>query len=122
MNVVAELFGVPSVVLPRSYGEFRRYFEAQVESDTIAVTRPARQVAAVVLAAKLPAPLRVLAPAHRLATARILPPRLRDEYGLRLGPLQHLALPLAGGAVRYGTAPALGLAARIRPPRELLAA
>jgi uncharacterized protein (DUF2236 family) len=122
MNVVAELFGVPRSVLPRTYEEFCGGFEAELAAGTIAVTAPARRVAEVVLAARLPAPLRLLAPAHRLATARILPERLREEYGLRLGALHQLALPVAGGAVRYGTAPVLGLAARLRPPSRLLAA
>jgi uncharacterized protein (DUF2236 family) len=70
----------------------------------------------------LPAPMRVLAPAHRLATAKLLPPRLRNEYGLRWSGVHDLALPLASGAVRYGSAPILQLAARLRPPASVLAA
>jgi len=116
MNLVAELFGTPTRVLARSYHEFQDTFEAQLRSATITVTPPAREVAAVILATPLPAPARVIAPAHRLATARILPPRLRHEYGLHWGPLHELALPLAGATVRYGAAPALALAARIPQP------
>lgn len=122
MNTVAELFGTPPRVLPRRYAEFLDYFEAQVASPVIAVTPPARDVAAVVLASPLPAPLRVLAPAHRLATSAILPPQLRDEYGLRWTPLHELAFPLAGHTVRYGTRPLLTVAARVRPPARALAA
>ena len=122
MSLVAELFGTPARVLPRSYREFEDYFDAQISSDMIRVTPPAREVASVILASPLPAPLRVLVPAHRLATARILPERLRQEYGLRWTPLHELALPLAGQALRYGSAPALAIARRIRPPARLLAA
>jgi uncharacterized protein (DUF2236 family) len=121
MNVVARLFGTPPDVLPRSYRDFRAYFDAQVSSDTITVTAPARAVASVILAAPLPAPLRLLAPAHRLASAYLLPRRLRTEYGLRWSPLHELALPLAGRTVRYGTAPVLTLAARLPAPRTLAA-
>src|SRR5256886_2869134 len=48
--------------------------------ETITVTPPARQVAAIILEAALPAPMRVLVPAHRLSTVGLLPTRLRDEY------------------------------------------
>ena len=61
----------------------------------------------------------MLVPAHRLATTRILPPRLRDEYELRWTPLCERALPLAGCSIRYGTRLGLAVAARIRPPTAL---
>jgi uncharacterized protein (DUF2236 family) len=113
MSLVARLFGTPASVLPRSYGEFVAYWGTQLRSEAITVTEPARTVADVILAAPLPAPLRLLVPAHRLATAHILPPRLRDEYDLRWTPLHEVALPVAGAGVRYGTAPILSLVARL---------
>jgi uncharacterized protein (DUF2236 family) len=122
MNLVAVLFGTPAGVLTANYPEFRSYFEAQVGSEAITVTPPAREVAQVILAAPLPAPLRLLAPAHRLATARILPPRLRAQYGLRWTSLHERALPLAGATVRYGTAPILTAAGRLRGLAPRLAA
>jgi uncharacterized protein (DUF2236 family) len=121
MNVVAHLFGTPGDVLPRSYRDFGSYFDAQLASNTITVTAPARAVASVILAAPLPAPLRLLAPAHRLASTYLLPERLRREYALRWSRLHELALPLAGGTVRYGTAPVLTLAAHLPTPRTLAA-
>lgn len=121
MNLVAQLFGVPASVLPPTYSGFRGYFQAQLASEAITVTDPAREVASVILATPMPAPMRLLVPAHRLATARLLPARIRDEYGLHWSGLHELALPIAGGAVRYGTAPALRIAARLRPPRRVLA-
>jgi uncharacterized protein (DUF2236 family) len=69
MALVARLFGRPASVIPRSLADFRDYFAAQVASETIAVTAPARDVAAVILDAPLPAPMRLLVPAHRAATA-----------------------------------------------------
>jgi uncharacterized protein (DUF2236 family) len=122
MNLVARLFGTPAEVLPASYGEFRAYFDDLLESTTITVTQPARAVADVIIAAPLPAPLRLLAPAHRLATAYILPPGLRDAYGLRWSSLHGAALPLAGASVRYGTAPVLTALRRIRAFSPRLAA
>lgn len=123
MNLVARLFGAPMDALPGSYQEFEAYLDAELRSDRITVTRPAREVAKVILAAPLPAPLRLLAPAHRLSTARILPAELRREYGLRWTPLHEAALPLAGATVRYGTAPILQLLRRTHSaPTRLLAA
>lgn len=122
MNLVAVLFGTPARVLPANYREFCSYFDAQVGSEAITVTEPAREVAEVILSAPLPAPLRLLAPAHRLATARILPARLRAEYGLRWTSLHERALPLAGATVRYGTAPILTAASRLRSLTPRIAA
>ena len=122
MNLVARLFGTPAELLPVDYARFRKYFDAQLAGETITVTEPARLVAAVIMAAPVPGPMRLLVPAHRLATARLLPSRLRREYGLSWSRLHGAALPLAGWGVRYGTAPALGVAARLRIPRNPLTA
>jgi uncharacterized protein (DUF2236 family) len=122
MTVVARLFGTPDAVLPRTLADFREYFAAQLAGDTIAVTAPAQRVAAVVLRAPVPAPMRVLVPAHRLATAGVLPPRLRREYGLRWSPFHEVALALAARAARVTTTPALIVASRLTPPTRALAA
>jgi uncharacterized protein (DUF2236 family) len=122
MALVAELFGTPRSVIPPSLADFRDYFFNHVESDTITVTTPAREVANVVLRAPLPAPLRLLVPAHRLATAGLLPDRLRTEYGLRWTPLRALTLPFAARSVRVTSAPVLLAASRLAPvPRALTA-
>jgi uncharacterized protein (DUF2236 family) len=121
MSTVAEMFGTPTSVLPRSYREFREYFHSQIASDTITVTPPAREVASVILATPLPTLLRVIAPAHRLATTRILPSRLRREYELPWTALHQLALPFAGHTVRYGSIPALAIARRLRQSTRALA-
>jgi uncharacterized protein (DUF2236 family) len=122
MALVARLFGTPDAVIPRSLADFRDYFAAQLAGETITVTPPAREVAAVILEAPLPPPMRLLIPAHRLATAGLLPSRLRREYGLRWSQLHELALPLAAQSVRLTTTPALIAASRFAPlPQELAA-
>jgi uncharacterized protein (DUF2236 family) len=122
MALVARLFGTPASVIPPSLPEFRDYFAAEIAGETIAVTAPAREVAAVILDAPLPAPMRLLVPAHRLATAGLLPPRLRHEYGLRWGALRELVLPFAARSLRLATTPALIAASRLTPvPQELAA-
>jgi uncharacterized protein (DUF2236 family) len=122
MSEVARIFGTPSAVIPGSLREFREYIAAQIAGGPITATAPARDVAAVILAAPLPAPMRVLLPAHRLATAGTLPPRLREEYGLRWGPAHRVALHVAARAVHVTTTPALLAASHLRLPPRLLTA
>jgi uncharacterized protein (DUF2236 family) len=113
MAVVARIFGTPAAVIPGSLSEFREYFRAEVEEGDVCVTRPAREIAAVVLDAPLPFPLRFIAPAHRLATAALLPKKLRAEYGLSWSALHELALPHAARALRLATAPVMLAATRV---------
>jgi len=122
MGLVARLFGTPATIIPSSLTEFRAYFDSQLRGGTITVTPPARQVAAIIVEAALPAPMRVLVPAHRLSTTRLLPPRLRDEYGLRWTLLHELALPIAARSVRLAATPVLVAASRFTAPVEALAA
>jgi uncharacterized protein (DUF2236 family) len=116
MATVAEIFGTPASVIPKSLGEFRDYFEAEIAGPTIAVTPPAREIAAVILDAPLPAPMRFIAPAHRLATCAHLPPRLRAEYGLQQRHLHALTLPLAARSVKLAAWPLLFAAKSLRTP------
>ena len=122
MALVARLFGTPAEVIPQTLADFRDYFAAQLESPAITVTPPAAEIAAVILDAPLPAALKMFAPAHRLATAGQLPPRLRREYGLRWSAVHELALPLAAHGVKLTTKPVLRAASRFSPPRRALAA
>jgi uncharacterized protein (DUF2236 family) len=100
MALVAELFGTPASVIPSSLAAFHEYFNAELMGPTLAVTQPAREVAAVLREADLPVPMRVLVPAHRLACAGLLPVRIREEYGFRWTPLHEVALP--SQHARYG--------------------
>lgn len=114
MAVVARLFGVPARIIPDDLRSFGRYFEAQLAGDTIAVTPVARAIAAIILEAPLPAPLRLFAPAHRLATAAQLPPRLRRDYELRWTPLHALALPVAARSLKLTASPLMLAAVHLR--------
>ena len=75
-----------------------------------------------ILEAHLPAPLRVFVPAHRLSTAGLLPPRLRDQYGLRWSRFHELALQLAARSMRITVTPVLAAASRLTPATGRLAA
>jgi uncharacterized protein (DUF2236 family) len=121
MAFVARLFGTPSTVIPPTLGAFREYLRDELASPRICVTAPARAVAEVILHAPLPAPLRLIMPAHRLSTAALLPSRLRAEYGLRWDPGRALALQAAARSIRFAAAPLFLAAERLSPPAFALA-
>ena len=116
MATVARIFGTPAHVIPTTLDELNDYFAAQIDGPEITVSEPALEISRMIMRAPLPPPMRLLAPAHRLATRAQLPPRLRAEYGLRWTPLQLPLLAAAAQSVRLGSWPALHIAARLRPP------
>jgi uncharacterized protein (DUF2236 family) len=116
MALVARLFGTPADVIPATLADFRAYLDAQLASREICVTEPAREVADVILRARrLPAPLRLIGPAHRLSTAALLPPRLRQEYALGWSPSHAVALRAAARGIRLAATPLFLVAERISP-------
>jgi uncharacterized protein (DUF2236 family) len=115
MALVARLFGTPAHVVPATLADLREYFSTQLDGHRITVTEPAREVARVILKSPLRGPLRIVTPAHRLATTEQLPPRLRQEYGLRLTPLHRPLLAAAGGSLRIGSRPLLRVAGHVPP-------
>jgi uncharacterized protein (DUF2236 family) len=117
MGLVARLFGLPSTTLPARLADFREYLDAQLAGREICVTALAREVAAVILDAPLPAPLRVLVPAHRLATTALLPQRVREEYGLRWSRAHTVPLALAARSLRVLAVPLLRAAGRASPQK-----
>jgi uncharacterized protein (DUF2236 family) len=119
MAVVAQVFGTPATVIPGTLGEFRDYFDAQIAGPVIEVTPPAREIAAVILDAPLPALMRFITPAHRMATGAHLPPRLRAAYGLSQSRRNALMLPLAARSLKLTAWPLLRAATRLSPPARL---
>ena len=86
----ARLFGISDAVLPPDWEAFQRYFQRMVDSDTIAVGAPAREMAGFLFATPKPA----MKPVFRwleLMTAGLLPPRLRPLFGFRYGRVEHAA-------------------------------
>jgi uncharacterized protein (DUF2236 family) len=80
------LLGIPLADLPCDWTALDRYVAAMLTEGTIEVTPLARTLAQAVLAGPVPPHVpRWLWPARRplqLITAGLLPPALRDEYGL----------------------------------------
>jgi uncharacterized protein (DUF2236 family) len=116
MALVARIFGTPADVIPATLADFRAYLDAQLAGREICVTEPARDVADVILRARrLPAPLRLIRPAHRLSTAALLPPRLRHEYALGWSPPRAVALAAAAHGIKLAAAPLFLVAERVSP-------
>ena len=122
MALVGRLFGTPAAKIPACLTDFRDYLRAQLSGPDLCVTDPAREVAAVILEARVPPPLRLLGPAHRLSTAALLPARVRQEYGLGWSRTHAAALALAARSLRATATPLFWAAARVSPSASRYAA
>ncbi len=120
MALVGRVFGLPDSAIPATLTDFREFLRTQLSRPEICVTAPARDVARVILEARLPAPLRLLAPVHRLATAALLPPRLRQEYGLGWSRAHAMRLALAAPSIRVLGAPLFHVAGRVSSSRSVV--
>jgi len=94
---VVRVLGVPDALVPPSWEAFRAWFDAMLESDALAVTPTARAIAASVLE---PAAALAGAARLRLITAGLLPPRLREGFGLVWDDASAAKLEALGASVR----------------------
>lgn len=95
----AALFGIPQRLVPSDWSAFRGYWEGMLASDVIRVSDAARALAQGLLRP----PAWWLGPPWdwlRVMTARLLPPRLRAEFGLSFGPLEEMAAETSLAALR----------------------
>lgn len=96
----AWMFGIPDELIPTDWASFQAAMERVTDSDTIEVGRPARETARFLLSAP---PSLVFGPAvraYRSITAGLLPPRLREAFGLPWGRADRLAYAASVAAVR----------------------
>jgi len=96
----ARLFGVTDQVLPASYQAFMAYLRSIQQGELLTVGDQARSLAEQVLRPPVPAFLGLTKPASRAVTAALLPPRIRDQYGLRLGVAERTLLHVIVRTVR----------------------
>ena len=83
-RLFAALFGIPQAYLPIDWQSFSAYVEEMLQSDTLTVTAAARTIAHRFLAGTdlwFPVPR-----SYRALTAGLLPPALRERFGLDYGP------------------------------------
>jgi len=80
----ALLFGLDESQRPSSFPAFERYYDDTIRSGTITVSRPAREIAGYLLTPPHPA-LALVWRWYTMITASLLPPSVREGYGLRFG-------------------------------------
>ena len=86
-RLFAALFGIPQDALPQSWADFAGYVDQMLASDVLTASDAARRVAAELFAG---AGTRWRMPLwYRALTAGLLPPRLRQDFGLAYGPAEH---------------------------------
>jgi uncharacterized protein (DUF2236 family) len=83
---LGEAFGVPLERQPATYADFNDYMDEMIGGDTIAVTDALRDVVDATLRPPMPFVARPLIEAMNIATAGMLPDRLRDQLGMAWGP------------------------------------
>ena len=98
----ARLFGVTDEVLPADEAAFRGYLREMVRGGELTVGPDGRELAAGVLGPPIPRPARPFLPLLRSVTAGLLPPRLRQEFGLEWGRYQRAGVAVLSAAARRG--------------------
>ena len=81
-KVLGELLGIPRERFPRTYADFADYVASMISGGTITVDSRAAELAALVLRPRLrllPGPAMI---PFEIVTAGLLPPALREQYGL----------------------------------------
>jgi uncharacterized protein (DUF2236 family) len=113
MKRQAEAFGVPPEAAPRTYDEFRAYVDGMVA--TLEVTAEARRLSRDVIDLPVPTALAPVASLWRLVTTGLLPPRLREAFGLAWGTKQERQLAAFATVVGRAILPLLPERARRWP-------
>ena len=97
----AELFGMPREAAPKTYRDFRRYWQERLASDELFLTDEARYVGyATAFEIPMPAVNQPAKRVHDLIMLGSMPPRVRELYGLRYTPAQRAAFAAVVRAVR----------------------
>jgi uncharacterized protein (DUF2236 family) len=109
--LVGELFGLPRSEAPGSYAGYRAYMDERLASNALHVLPGARQIGTrVAFQLPLPPTRSWALPAVNLLVVGLLPPRVRDLYGLRWSTAHEAAFEGMASLIR---------AARPVVPRQL---
>jgi uncharacterized protein (DUF2236 family) len=100
-----ELFGMPAGVAPGSYREFQAWFDGRIASPDVHLTEEAAETGrAVLLEIPVPASRRIPIRAHNVIQIAMLPPRVRELYGVEYTPAMQRAFR-ALTVIRRGARP-----------------
>jgi uncharacterized protein (DUF2236 family) len=86
-KLFAALFGISDEALPADWPAFKRYCADMAASDALAVGRPARETAGFLLS-QTRTMTRPFMRVYAALTTGLLPPRIREGYGLPFGPAE----------------------------------
>jgi uncharacterized protein (DUF2236 family) len=95
--IVGRLFGIPDRIVPPTYDDFERYFSDMLDSDTIAVSDDAREIANSLFAGSPTGTALLLSSAVGIG---LLPERLRREFGFHWNPTREKWLRRVAGLSR----------------------
>ena len=97
----ARLFGLPGDRLPADWAAFQAYFVRMVASDELGAGRPAREIGRFLLSAPS-VPMKPVMRWYTTLTAGMLPPRIRQQYGLPFSRSDAMVYAASLRAIRAG--------------------
>jgi uncharacterized protein (DUF2236 family) len=115
-TVLARMLGATDTVIPKTLADYRVYLHERLTAPELTVTRHARDIATAIFDGPLPVQFRLIARLNRLASAGVLPARLREEYGLPWSRAHGLALAASAASVRAMGLPLAFAAGRVPQP------
>ena len=119
-KAMARLLGLREVDMPETAADLRAYVHEMSYSSQLAATPQARQIVQQVLYPPVPDYLRPLLHVNLQVTSALLPPPIRDIYGLEWGPKRECVFDLSTRLVRK-TLPYVPQAMRVLPiSRQLM--
>jgi uncharacterized protein (DUF2236 family) len=113
-RIVASLLDLPQPRVPSTLAAFEAYFRGMLEGPILEVTPTAARLADAVLHPPIRFVPRLLGDVAGVLTAGLLPPSLRERYGLPWDPFRERAFRLAVAGVRRSL-PLLPEFARVMP-------
>ena len=111
---IAHLLGLAPSAMPETVADLRQYIHDMVYSNKLAATPQARQIARVVLFPPMPKVLHPFLLYNLLFTSAILPPPVREIYGLEWSKRQQLLFDLSISGIRT-IVPHLPMNLRVMP-------
>lgn len=99
-KVAARLFAIPERLVPKTWREFRVYMDDMIGGPVLTVGTEGRAVAASILDPPLPVVVKQGFQTSNFFTAGLLPPPLRQRYGLAWGWRREKTLDLIAATVR----------------------
>jgi uncharacterized protein (DUF2236 family) len=97
---IARLYGIPDSVIPRNFRDFRNYMDRMIYVGPIAVGEMARELAGHILRPNVPMPTALGTSIIGFASVGLMPPKLRDDFGLGWGPARQFVLDASAFASR----------------------